>query len=109
MQEGTNTRPGETGPEEGERSAEELEPDTIPTIVNREETSVTFGLKTAVLLYAPGPSLRLCPTINLVRSIFCLYLDLLLLIEDKKPGLRSFPYNDKTVTSYHSLGHKEIA
>ncbi len=49
MQEGTITRPGETEQEERERSAEELDPDTIPTIVNREETSVTFGLKTAVL------------------------------------------------------------
>ncbi len=51
MQEGTNTRPGETEQEEGERSGRELDPDT------REETSVTFGLKTAVLFYEPGHSL----------------------------------------------------
>ncbi len=58
MQEGTTTRPGETEQEEGgERSGGELDPDTIPTIVNREETSVTFGLKTAVLFYEPGHSL----------------------------------------------------
>ncbi len=54
MQEGTTTRPGETEQEEGERSAEELDPDTIPTIAKREETSVTFDLKTAVLFDEPG-------------------------------------------------------